>query len=878
MADKNPVILKLKAGKERIFEPVSLGVPLPKGKYSDVSSLDIFDQNNESMLFAADVLDKWSDGSLKWVLFDFLVSMPPLGEKVLNLSSNGKKTTEGSFLDLTILEEADEFIVKTNHTEFHIDKHRFKPFNAVLINGKRMTGRKTSLTVLTDEKGKQWIPDIHTCCIEKKNSTKATLFFQGCFFDQDVKHDLQFQARITFFAGCSFCSCEFTILNSKAAVHPDGFWDLGSQGSIYFKDLSLELGFESESSCINFWKVEPSSDIASHKENVLIYQDSSGGENWQSENHMNRFQTIPVSFRGYRVLSSGEKISEGLRASPILSLTKDSRTITATLKDFWQNFPSAIESNRRNLKISLFPQQFNDLFELQGGEQKTHQCFFSFSDQSGYDVSLDWVHDPINIKPDAKWYADSKALHFLVPEKELPEEFPYNDVLDLICSAITGDKTFESRREIIDEYGWRNFGDLYADHENRLYRGGKPIISHYNNQYDLLNSFIFQYAGSENEDWFGLARDLARHLTDIDIYHTSQDTDAYNHGLFWHTDHFASAGTATHRSFSKLVVEEDKKYTIEDGVATAYKHFGSGPSPQHLYTLGLVNYYFFTGDENARKGVFELAAFVMGNLRGPSRPIPVLKKIARNTLNWWKDRKNKDAVRPYGLAEGPDRGSANALNVLLDAFMLGKERIYLSRAEYLIKECLHPNDCVDARSLLEINTRWSYTIFLQAVGKYLDLKSELEEFDCMFFYAKEVLIGYAEWMVDNEVPILTLADSFDFPNHATRAANDIRKANVLFIAAKYAPENLRSGFRKKAEYFFKETCKGILAFESKTLTRPLAILMQNVFVSLYFLKNMDEQVKTGEGGTDFGKPTNRKAMGWLVMENFRVLLGLLRSR
>ena len=43
-----------------------------------------------------------------------------------------------------------------------------------------------------------------------------------------------------------------------------------------------------------------------------------------------------------------------------------------------------------------------------------------------------------------------------------------------------------NRREIIDEYGWRNFGEIYADHEAVYHQGRGPFVSHYNNQYDLI--------------------------------------------------------------------------------------------------------------------------------------------------------------------------------------------------------------------------------------------------------------------------------------------------------------------------------------------------------------------------------------------------------
>ena len=41
-----------------------------------------------------------------------------------------------------------------------------------------------------------------------------------------------------------------------------------------------------------------------------------------------------------------------------------------------------------------------------------------------------------------------------------------------------------SQREVIDEYGWRNWGDMMADHETDGYVQSWDVpISHYNNQY-----------------------------------------------------------------------------------------------------------------------------------------------------------------------------------------------------------------------------------------------------------------------------------------------------------------------------------------------------------------------------------------------------------
>src|SRR5205814_910950 len=127
-----------------------------------------------------------------------------------------------------------------------------------------------------------------------------------------------------------------------------------------------------------------------------------------------------------------------------------------------------------------------------------------------------------------------------------------------------GEKTFEQKRETIDEYGWRNFGDLYADHEAAFHRGPQPLVSHYNNQYDGIAGCAYQFMRSGDVRWWRLCAELAAHTTDIDIYHTDLDKAAYNRGLFWHTVHYVDAGLATHRSYPRAA-----------GVG------GGGPSPEH---------------------------------------------------------------------------------------------------------------------------------------------------------------------------------------------------------------------------------------------------------------------------------------------------------
>ena len=181
------------------------------------------------------------------------------------------------------------------------------------------------------------------------------------------------------------------------------------------------------------------------------------------------------------------------------------------------------------------------------------------------------------------------------------------------------------------------------------HEGPAPLVSHYNNQYDPIAGFTYQFLRSGDPRWLTQMLELAAHVVDIDIYHTDLDKPAYNHGLFWHTVHYVDAGTATHRSYPR---------------AAAAHANGGGPSCEHLYTTGLMLHYFLTGDPQSREAVVNLARLVLDVDDGT-------KSAMR-----WLSRENTGWASASGsfTYHGPGRGPGNAVNALLDAHRLTQSR------------------------------------------------------------------------------------------------------------------------------------------------------------------------------------------------------------
>src|SRR5439155_8319568 len=104
--------------------------------------------------------------------------------------------------------------------------------------------------------------------------------------------------------------------------------------------------------------------------------------------------------------------------------------------------------------------------------------------------------------------------------------------------------------------------------------------------------------------------------------------------------------------------------------------------------------------------------------------------------------------------QGPGRGCGNSVNALLDGWLASGRQIYLDKAEALIRRVIHPPDDVAARDLLNTERRWSYTVFLSVLARYLALKAEHGQVDGAYSYAQASLVHYARWMLEHELPYL----------------------------------------------------------------------------------------------------------------------------
>ena len=182
---------------------------------------------------------------------------------------------------------------------------------------------------------------------------------------------------------------------------------------------------------------------------------------------------------------------------------------------------------------------------------------------------------------------------------------------------------------------------------------------------------------------------------------------------------------------------------------------------------------------------------------------------------------------------GPGRGSGNSLAALVDGFRLSGDRKYLAKAEQLMQRCVHPEQDIAPLTLLDAENRWFYTMFLQALGRYLDLKVELGELDEHYAYGRETLLHFARWMAEHEYPFLEKPEILEYPTE-TWPAQDMRKSEIFKFAALHTAGDERARFEERADYFF-DYCVRVLGDDPRrSLARPVVLLLPHGWMHGWF--------------------------------------------
>ncbi|MFC1719490.1 hypothetical protein ACFL6S_37920, partial [Candidatus Poribacteria bacterium] len=633
---------------ERKAEPITCGMPLARGFAQKADELTLLGADGRAVPVQISTTSTYKDDTPRWVLLGFQVDVPAKGEAIYRLVRDRRAPISRK---LTFKLEDGVAEIDTGAAQFRIDTSCFRLFDSVIVDGNELLSSGSgSGAILEEEDGSVHGDDLKTTKAEFEDDgpMSVVLAVRGQIRPGEELPLADYICRMHFYAGKSEVRVFYTLHNPDAHRHPGNIWDLGSGGSIFMEDFSIFLPLAPDSWASRIGIDADSPTISATK----LYQDSSGGVNWDLVNHIDKNYEVPTSFRGYRVYKADQKVSEGHRADGWIHARGNRGGIGIGLREFWQNFPKTLELDGDRLRIGLWPGEFAGVHEMLGGEQKTHEMLFVFHDASTGEQSVEQrmgaFHHPMYAVPDSEAIYGTRAFW---PTAQLDRE--RFKVLEQTCDTFIyplGERQASviTKWEQIDEFGWRHFGDTFADNEGAPakmvedfpeYHFGRQPISHYGNEYDVNYGVMLQGLRRSDPKWMWLADVMCRHYADICVYHTDVDgSDAYSHGPFMHTTHDTAAFRSTHRMYPR----ETKIYELQ--------YSSGGPNAGHCYVASLAQHYYLTGDRVSREAFLEVADWAVHSswftrmMMGDKRGIGNLLMTHIYAYQLTKDRKYYEAA------------------------------------------------------------------------------------------------------------------------------------------------------------------------------------------------------------------------------------------
>ena len=356
--------------------PVVAGLCLAKGRLAEAASGHV-DGFASAVRAQFEVLNRWSDGSVRWMLTSFIAP---------------EVSCVGSSLEVYIdsVDQAYDSVASNITTTVKLVNEQICIFTRDLTSDPP-TERTLRLTLrLCDSRGEDQTLKFDGVRNEVAGAVRQTIVVSAHIESMPF---VTLQLRLNHWTSAGLLQVETRIRNTRRAKHIGGLWDLGDVGSFSFR--SLEIAIQSDdipASAMTRWKTERHQSLRSSASEVALRQFGSGGPNWSSSNHITSSGQIDVLAQGFEV-SAETGMVQGLRAEPTFMIDGDSSFLAVAVPEFWQQFPGGVAAAKGKLEVGLFPAVSSVTYELQGGEQKTKSFWLSSGSRSETINDLDWVFD-----------------------------------------------------------------------------------------------------------------------------------------------------------------------------------------------------------------------------------------------------------------------------------------------------------------------------------------------------------------------------------------------------------------------------------------------------------------------------------------------------
>ncbi len=536
-----PLIVTEQAGKQRVSNHVSSGIPFPQGVVKHVGTLGLFTENGQSVPAAFVVRQTYlADGSVRWATVHFLASVPAKG--VVRYVIRDKVGIPPVY-PIRAQHENDKVTVDTGAIKFTMAKEPFaliqeawmdpegrgqydRPaieFGSTRLVANMVSGRYTVAGIKGAKCADASEPfdatlQCDTLEIEENTPVRVVVKAAGCLLKGQTP-TVDFLARLYAMAGSPAVRIHFSVINRRGKAWNEFFG---------FRELSLNVS------------VKPGS-------SVPYTFGASEGDDLRGALKAGETATLLQPYSEHYKLggaASGEGKAKSIRTRRLgwASLEGKTAGVAGGIRYFWQLHPKGLAvQGDGTLSLQIVPRQEKPVavppdvvsqadtrVDFFTGAARTHELLLVLF-PPGTDASCHvmGVIDPLFAFCPTSWYCqDTQAegplfdnnLENYKPEyRELVAAF--NQKVEAVFDECAGQKRRDGKRGT-EEFGFWSFG---AGTEAK----GKKFIARNDwlntrwdgNYYDFPRAVLVAFWRSGKTMFWDVAQDSALHLADVDIAH-----------------------------------------------------------------------------------------------------------------------------------------------------------------------------------------------------------------------------------------------------------------------------------------------------------------------------------------------------------------------
>ena len=511
--------------------PLRRGVPLPRNELNSTSNIRLLNPAGDEHPCCVKESARWPDGSIKWILIDFQISIGPQESEIYKIEYGPDVLREKVDSNLAVESTPSGIRVNTDALSFFVDTRNFKLLEQVQHLGKHSPSElsqdftiKRGDTVYRLSEG-----ETHEVLLEEVNAFRATIRASGTFGQPEC---FDYLVRITAFADLSWLEMELTFLNREDS-------EFTEISEIVFNN-TLPRKKNVTGSCGSGRKIYSSTEpfYFYHEEVLENYGVFSGSSIYRED--------------GTKVEGIG--MYEQQLARGWLDESNQESGVCISMRDFVALYPKEATWTPGQIDFSIWPERSCSL-RLHQGIARTHTIMVHFHacDAAAARVEeLAAAFDEPLLPQNSNWYLESGAFGLVLPH--LPDRYP-------LIERQLRDQTVQTRNT--RSLGMVDFGDYVNPGTGS--QGGFST----NNEPDRLHGFLIQHIRTGDRIAWGLVEAAVWHTIDIDmVHHTTRDP-------------LELGGVRIHG-------HDHVQYDAE-----GYPNVSTVPS--HMWTEGLLEYYHLTG-------------------------------------------------------------------------------------------------------------------------------------------------------------------------------------------------------------------------------------------------------------------------------------------